>query len=542
MERKTSAGENRKRRSRGRHGAGRAQNSAEMRRKNEEWEISLIGAAPEKNAEYRGKSRGQKNSYGVERENRRSSVFGSDNRKKRRRGHAGADLMLLIEFAALLLLLILFVWKEQANVRAAVNGFFGRAQTEAEAMLSGDANANAADTGGERNGTAAGGETPGEGRQMAGGGTNSAGNAVNTGTETGGLGTDETGGNDSEIGISGEHTEINGLEGTALNPNESETMPAEPAEPVTMLFAGDIYFSDYVLNSYDDNGGISGVIGAEYQNEIASADVFMANLEFPFSERGEAAADKEFTFRVSPSRANILSELGVNIVTLANNHMLDYGTDALLDTLDTLDAAGISHTGAGRNIEEAQAAVIKEVNGQRIAFLGASRVAPLITWGAASERAGLLLAYDAERLLSQVRAFNESCDYVVVYMHWGAEQEEMPKEYVRALAKQIADAGADLIIGAHPHVLQGTEYYNGVPIVYSLGNFLFGSSIPKTMLLKAVWDPNTGETALRMYPGKGSFGYTRVLSEESGKQAFYEWYQNISFGISVDGAGNILTE
>lgn len=134
--------------------------------------------------------------------------------------------------------------------------------------------------------------------------------------------------------------------------DESGKLEAEPGEndsnECSLLFAGDIYFSNHVLNAYDRVGGIGGVLGEGLRETIAESDIFMANLEFPFSDRGTQAADKQFTFRVSPSRVSILQEIGPDIVTVANNHALDYGTDALLDTCDTLDSAGILHVGAGK--------------------------------------------------------------------------------------------------------------------------------------------------------------------------------------------------
>ena len=153
---------------------------------------------------------------------------------------------------------------------------------------------------------------------------------------------------------------------------ESGKLESEPGEndsnECSLLFAGDIYFSNHVLNAYDRVGGIGGVLGESLRETIAESDIFMANLEFPFSDRGTQAADKQFTFRVSPSRVSILQEIGPDIVTVANNHALDYGTDALLDTCDTLDSAGILHVGAGKNLEEAKQPQIIEKNGKRLVF------------------------------------------------------------------------------------------------------------------------------------------------------------------------------
>ena len=123
---------------------------------------------------------------------------------------------------------------------------------------------------------------------------------------------------------------------------------------------------------------------------IDASDIFMANEEFPFSRRGTAAADKQFTFRLPPEKVSMFQELGIDIVTLANNHALDFGTDALLDTCSTLDDAGILRVGAGANLEEAKKPVFMEAKGRKIGFLGASRVIPESSWNAASKEPGML--------------------------------------------------------------------------------------------------------------------------------------------------------
>lgn len=111
----------------------------------------------------------------------------------------------------------------------------------------------------------------------------------------------------------------------------------------------------------------------------------------------------------------------------------------------------------------------------------------------------------------------------------------MPQEYQRALARRYIDAGADLVIGSHPHVLQGIEYYKGKPIFYSLGNFVFGSSIPKTMLVQAAF---TGESlSLQLIPGTSSGGYTSMLTDAESKTQFYQYLEGISFGVSVGEDG-----
>lgn len=327
---------------------------------------------------------------------------------------------------------------------------------------------------------------------------------------------------------------------------ESDAVPDEnipdeeaPADRISLLFGGDVLLSDHVLNAYQSGGGIGGVLDSGYRQEIDAADFFMVNQEFPFSNRGEAAADKQYTFRLAPERVGIFQEMGIDGVTLANNHALDFGTDALLDSCRTLTEAGIAFTGAGENLEQASQAVIFEQNGARIGIIGATRVIPVADWAAGNNHPGMLATYDPAVLLREIEALNESCDYVIVYVHWGIERDELPQEYQRQLGRQYIDAGADLVLGSHPHVLQGIEYYQGKPVVYSLGNFVFGSSIPRTMLLKVDLDGEDLVPTLQLVPGTSGAGYTRRLADAAGLDEFYRYIESISFGVRVDEGGTV---
>ena len=307
---------------------------------------------------------------------------------------------------------------------------------------------------------------------------------------------------------------------------------------VRLLFAGDVYLSDHVLEAYDAAGGIDGVLSQGYQAEIQAADFFMTNEEFPFSTRGTPAPDKQFTFRVNPEKVKLMQEMGIDLVTLANNHALDYGRDAMLDTIDTLDHAGIRHVGAGKNLAEARKPAIVELNGRTFAFIGATRVYPEADWAAGTDSAGMFSAYDGGAALAEeVKAAKQQADYVIAYVHWGIEREEMPNEVQKSIAHRLVDAGADLVVGAHPHVLQGLEYYQGVPIAYSLGNFVFGSSIPSTALLQA--DVDDEGLRLRLIPGTSAAGYTRKLDDAEKIAAFYEKMSGLSSGVKIDADGYI---
>lgn len=325
--------------------------------------------------------------------------------------------------------------------------------------------------------------------------------------------------------------------GSAGASRDAETEGAEAVNGATrLLFAGDVYLSDHVLEAYDAAGGIDGVLSQGYQAEIQAADFFMTNEEFPFSTRGTPAPDKQFTFRVHPEKVKLMQEMGIDLVTLANNHALDYGRDAMLDTIDTLDHAGIRHVGAGKNLAEARKPDVVELNGRTFAFIGATRVYPEANWAAGTDSAGMFSAYDGgAQLAEEVKAAKQQADYVIAYVHWGIEREETPNEVQKSIAHRLVDAGADLVVGAHPHVLQGIECYQGVPIAYSLGNFVFGSSIPSTALLQA--DVDDEGIRLRLIPGTSAAGYTRKLDDAEKIAAFYAKMSGLSSGVKIDADG-----
>lgn len=359
------------------------------------------------------------------------------------------------------------------------------------------------------------------------------------------------------------------LQGAAQNPLQEADQNTLAGAEDTMLFGGDVLLSSHVLNAYQKAGGIHGVLDEGYRDVIRNADFFMVNEEFPFSSRGVQAEDKEYTFRLEPERVSMFQEMGIDGVTLANNHALDFGQDALLDSIATLDSAGILHTGAGADLAEAGRPVETELGGRQIAVIGATRVIPVSSWAAGKDHPGMLASYDPTALLKVIRTQKEAGKLVIVYVHWGGEKDEKPQEYQRTLGQQYIDAGADLVIGAHPHVLQGIEYYKGRPIVYSLGNFVFGSSIPKTMLLEVrlpsdgvvsggalenespgagastggTSDGGTSEDGadrglrLRLIPGTSGAGYTRLLTDAQKVQEFYQYMESISFGVKISEDG-----
>ncbi len=216
---------------------------------------------------------------------------------------------------------------------------------------------------------------------------------------------------------------------------------------------------------------------------LAQADLLAANLECVISDRG-APVDKAYVFRAPPQALAALAHAGVDVLSLANNHAFDYGVDALADMLPGLRAEGIVTVGAGADAEAAHAPVIVERNGLRIAFLAYVDVPvegrtgfDTRSWVAGTDQPGLAWA-EPESIAFDVAAAGLRADVVIVLMHFGLENRRDVTASQQALARGAIDAGADLVLGAHPHVLQPVEEYNGGVIAYSLGNFVFDGFVP----------------------------------------------------------------
>ncbi len=339
-------------------------------------------------------------------------------------------------------------------------------------------------------------------------------------------------GSDSETMWGTEHTqniqEISGTENT-LEKEETDM-------PITMIFAGDVLFRSYFREHYPSEG-IGCAISNDLLDSFVNADLAMVNQEFPFSTRGVPMEGKQYTFRIDPSYVTALNDLGIDIVTLANNHVLDYGKDALKDTFTTLDEAGIRYAGAGESKERAEELQTFEINGKTIGILAASRVIPVVEWNVENEVPGVFTTYDGTALCEAIQKAKECCDFVAVYVHWGVEYKEYPEEYQRVLAKQYIDSGADFVVGTHTHCLQGIEYYNGKPIFYGLGNFGFGAGIERTLAIHVTISPD-GNVECMLIPAKAVNGCTVRMEEEEG-QMLYRYMEEISEGIAVDAQGAV---
>lgn len=209
-------------------------------------------------------------------------------------------------------------------------------------------------------------------------------------------------------------------------------------------------------------------------SELARGDINLANLESPIAGGGQEFTEKKFRFRAEPALAPALRQAGFNLVTLANNHSMDFGPDALLETTHHLETAGINWVGAGDNLGNARKMALYTIKGKRVAFLGYSLTQPLEFFAGAA-RPGTVPGYE-KLVASDVASARRQADYVIVTIHWGQEGSGAIQPYQQRTGRAAIDAGADAVIGHHPHVLQGVEHYKNGIIFYSLGNFAFAST------------------------------------------------------------------
>jgi len=280
------------------------------------------------------------------------------------------------------------------------------------------------------------------------------------------------------------------------------------------------------------------------------AGVAFVNLELPLSRRGQPA-EKEILLRGTPEMATALSEARLDLLAIANNHILDYGEQALIDTLALLKKGGLAHTGAGANLSIARRPALIERSGFRIGLLAYSSIIPR-GFAAGIDKTGLnplrahtsyrqhrdLTEYpgslptistwaepdDLRRMKREVRALKKQVDTVIVSHHWGTSMIHAPREFQGEIARASIDAGADIVLGGHPHVLQGIEFYKGVPIVYSMGNLIFDFEIPfftkasKQTVLFGATLTKKGVVDIHFIPcWSGDFEKPRLLSPRRGE-------------------------
>jgi poly-gamma-glutamate capsule biosynthesis protein CapA/YwtB (metallophosphatase superfamily) len=255
-----------------------------------------------------------------------------------------------------------------------------------------------------------------------------------------------------------------------VTPAASSPSPsAAPDRDITLAFAGDVHFMDRTASLLTDPATALGPISSVFE----SADVAMVNLETAVTERG-TPEPKQFHFRAPASAFDAVHAAGIDVVTIANNHSLDYGQVGLGDTLDNARRAGVPAIGAGRNATEAYAPWVTAVRGTRIAFVAVSQIHELeYSWAAKDDRPGVAMAVDVARASAAVRAAKAQADVVIVYVHWGVEGNSCPTAEMKNFAAQMSAAGAAVVLGTHAHLLLGQGHLGRTYVDYGLGNFLW---------------------------------------------------------------------
>ena len=246
-----------------------------------------------------------------------------------------------------------------------------------------------------------------------------------------------------------------------------------PEGPVTLAFAGDVHTAGRLEERFRQPETALAPVAPL----LNGADLTMVNLETAVTDRGTAEA-KSFTFRAPPSVFDALRTSGVDVVSMANNHGVDFGPVGLTDSLEAARQRDFPVVGIGADADTAFAPYLTTVRGERIAVLAADQVrdSTLQRYSAGPGRAGVASAFDTDRLLEAVRSARQQADTVVVYLHWGEERSSCPSQLQRDLAEQLSQAGADVLVGTHAHALQGAGWLGDTYVAYSLGNFVWWRS------------------------------------------------------------------
>ncbi len=322
--------------------------------------------------------------------------------------------------------------------------------------------------------------------------------------------------------------------------------PAQPASsdeqeppPVRVISGGDV-MPDRSVEQYAKANGAEAVFEG-IARVFEKGDAAWVNLEGVVSPLGTPKTEKTYTFQGPTSFAPALAGAGVDVVTMANNHSVDYGRAALRDSIARLEKAGIQVVGAGRNLDDSHApAAVTAASGATIGFLAYNDV----WWPgfeATRSHAGVAQAFnDVGRMKRDIRELADEVDYVVVGFHWGYEYQHYPVSQQVGEAHAAIDAGADLVIGHHPHVLQGFETYRRRLIAYSLGDLVFDHmavETGQTVLVDATLRPE-GVTARLVPAYASSAGIPALQRGEAGRTilALVKQYSApLDTSISIDG-------
>lgn len=321
----------------------------------------------------------------------------------------------------------------------------------------------------------------------------------------------------------------------------------QPKNEITISFTGDILMGSFIGNYIDKND-------VNYPwNDVApilnKSDLSVANLETSVSNQGITFKPPGYGFRSNPGTLHGLTNAGIRFVSIANNHTLDFGEAAFIDTMDYLKKNKIGYTGGGMNREEAQKPHILKKNGITSAFISYSQIIPDPGWIASKSRPGIS-ALEMNRLpetLEYIHSLSKKYDLVFVILHWGVEHTRIPEQWQTNLAHKMIDSGAAGIIGHHPHVLQPIEFYKNKPVIYSLGNFVFlvfNQDSSETGIFEMTFDRRGFKKGF-FYPVFINYCKANLLNPEQthGKRIISTLNElSLPFGARVTPSGQIMAK
>jgi poly-gamma-glutamate synthesis protein (capsule biosynthesis protein) len=344
----------------------------------------------------------------------------------------------------------------------------------------------------------------------------------------------------------GQENEPSGNNADSVEPEVTDELP--PPEPVIeeppvpelrFMAVGDIMIGRGVSMRLKKMDGVYDNAFAKVSSYMNMGDVVFANLESPFTDSTHGLdKNRKIVLKAEPEAVSALKDAGINLISLSNNHIMDYYEKGLFDTMDLLDQNDIKHAGGGRNIEEARKPAIIEKNGLKIGMLAYTDMAeltfagkPYLSFAAGPEKSGVV-PRKYETIREDILKYRDQVDLLAVSLHWGVEDSFKVSVEQVEFAHKLIDDGADMILGHHPHRVQGIEIYNGKPIFYSLGNFLFDQNDKENMesfiidmkykgteLIECVAIPVriAGKTTVEILTGQDAVSILRRQTELSGK-------------------------
>ncbi|MET7299692.1 CapA family protein [Embleya sp. NPDC005575] len=270
-----------------------------------------------------------------------------------------------------------------------------------------------------------------------------------------------------------------GTGGSSAAPGAGSAPPSAPAAPgteISVAFAGDVHFFERTVPRL--NAGAEGALGP-IGKTLEAADLAMVNLESAITERG-TPENKTYHFRAPAKALTELKAVGIDAVSMANNHAVDYGKVGLEDSVAAVQNPPIGVAGIGKDAAQAYRPVIREAKGVKVAFLAASQVQDITNqlYQAGPNKPGIATALQTDRLVQAVRDAKKQADVVIVYMHWGIEGDKCPSADQKSVTRKLADAGAAAILGTHAHVMQGAGWLGDTYVGYGYGNFLWYGTSP----------------------------------------------------------------